>query len=324
METKMLRWTAGVTRMDRIRNDVIRQKFGVAPIADKMREANLRWYGHVLRGREDSVRKIGLNFKRQRVVTCQNSLNRSRTTAFLSTIAAQDEKWCTSDNTTWAIQWLPKHAGPERIPKPSHVTITADLFTKDMLEMKRKLLEKYPGFDSTWHHIDHSASVVGKMDGLFSGALLPDMTFLVEGERVQAHRIILGSRCKYFKDLLSNEQEENVEKEFPISFTTLSAFRATVRYRTKPVLGTSSNGALHNAKLDIDNVFSVLPASTSLGLDDIEERCILFACEHGSEVLASEEFVKLPLEMVVKMLSRDSFNACFELETKIVTISLSG
>ncbi|VDO80769.1 unnamed protein product [Heligmosomoides polygyrus] len=60
METKMLRWTAGVTRMDRIRNDAIRQKFGVAPIADKMREARLRWYGHVLRGKEDSVRKVGL------------------------------------------------------------------------------------------------------------------------------------------------------------------------------------------------------------------------------------------------------------------------
>ncbi|VDP04226.1 unnamed protein product, partial [Heligmosomoides polygyrus] len=42
METKMLRWTAGVTRMDRIRNDVIRQKFGVAPITEKMREARLR------------------------------------------------------------------------------------------------------------------------------------------------------------------------------------------------------------------------------------------------------------------------------------------
>ncbi|VDP46995.1 unnamed protein product [Heligmosomoides polygyrus] len=63
METKMLRWTAGVTRMDRIRNEAIRQKFGVAPIADKMREARLRWYGHVLRGEEDSVRKIGLNFE---------------------------------------------------------------------------------------------------------------------------------------------------------------------------------------------------------------------------------------------------------------------
>ncbi|VDO19159.1 unnamed protein product [Heligmosomoides polygyrus] len=63
METKMLRWTAGVTRMDRIRNDAIRQKFGVAPIADKMRKARLRWYGHVLRGKEDSVCKIGLNFE---------------------------------------------------------------------------------------------------------------------------------------------------------------------------------------------------------------------------------------------------------------------
>ncbi|VDO89299.1 unnamed protein product [Heligmosomoides polygyrus] len=61
METKMLRWTVG--GMDRIRNDVIRQKFGVAPIADKMREARLRWHGHVLGGKEDSIRKIGLNFE---------------------------------------------------------------------------------------------------------------------------------------------------------------------------------------------------------------------------------------------------------------------
>ncbi|VDO72527.1 unnamed protein product [Heligmosomoides polygyrus] len=38
METKMLRWTAGVTCVDGIRNDVIRQKFGVAPIADNMRK----------------------------------------------------------------------------------------------------------------------------------------------------------------------------------------------------------------------------------------------------------------------------------------------
>ncbi|VDP34982.1 unnamed protein product [Heligmosomoides polygyrus] len=42
METKMLRWTAGVMRMDRTRNDAIQQKFGVVPIADKMREARLR------------------------------------------------------------------------------------------------------------------------------------------------------------------------------------------------------------------------------------------------------------------------------------------
>ncbi|VDO40919.1 unnamed protein product [Haemonchus placei] len=61
MEIKMLRWTPGVTRPDRISNDAIRERFGVAPIVDKMREARLRWYGHVLRAKNDSVRKIGPN-----------------------------------------------------------------------------------------------------------------------------------------------------------------------------------------------------------------------------------------------------------------------
>nr|CDJ89586.1 endonuclease-reverse transcriptase [Haemonchus contortus] len=61
METKMLRWTAGVTRIDRISNDAIRERFGVAPNVDKMREARLRWYDHTLRAKSDSVRKIGLN-----------------------------------------------------------------------------------------------------------------------------------------------------------------------------------------------------------------------------------------------------------------------
>ena len=63
MEMKMLRWTAGVTRMDRICNDDIRKKFGVAPIVDKMRESRLRWYGHVLRAKADTVCKTGLQLE---------------------------------------------------------------------------------------------------------------------------------------------------------------------------------------------------------------------------------------------------------------------
>ncbi|VDO19112.1 unnamed protein product [Heligmosomoides polygyrus] len=60
IETRMLRLTAGVTRMDR--TDVIRQMFGVEPIADKMHTARLQWHGHVLRGKKTD-RKIGLNFE---------------------------------------------------------------------------------------------------------------------------------------------------------------------------------------------------------------------------------------------------------------------
>ncbi|VDO22513.1 unnamed protein product [Heligmosomoides polygyrus] len=61
METKMLRWTAGVMRLYQVHNDSIRQSFGVTPIFEKMREARLRWYGHALRANNDTVRMNGLN-----------------------------------------------------------------------------------------------------------------------------------------------------------------------------------------------------------------------------------------------------------------------
>ncbi|VDP33216.1 unnamed protein product [Heligmosomoides polygyrus] len=53
METKMLSWTAGLTRLDRVRNETIRRRFGVASIADKLREARLRWYVRLLAAMSD-------------------------------------------------------------------------------------------------------------------------------------------------------------------------------------------------------------------------------------------------------------------------------
>ncbi|KAG5619410.1 hypothetical protein H5410_019234 [Solanum commersonii] len=34
---------------DKIRNEVIREEVGVASVVDKLREARLRWFGHVKR-----------------------------------------------------------------------------------------------------------------------------------------------------------------------------------------------------------------------------------------------------------------------------------
>nr|XP_009593913.1 uncharacterized protein LOC104090513 isoform X1 [Nicotiana tomentosiformis] len=49
VEMRMLRWMCGHTRLDKIRNEVIRDKVGLAPVEDKMREARLRWFGYVKR-----------------------------------------------------------------------------------------------------------------------------------------------------------------------------------------------------------------------------------------------------------------------------------
>ncbi|KAJ1283650.1 hypothetical protein BS78_03G144500 [Paspalum vaginatum] len=46
---RMLRWISGHTRLDRVRNDEIRDRLGVAPIQEKLIHHRLRWLGHVQR-----------------------------------------------------------------------------------------------------------------------------------------------------------------------------------------------------------------------------------------------------------------------------------
>ncbi|KAK3538494.1 hypothetical protein QTP86_006194 [Hemibagrus guttatus] len=48
-ELKMLKFSLGVTRLDRIRNEYIRGTAHVGCLGDKVREARLRWFGHVQR-----------------------------------------------------------------------------------------------------------------------------------------------------------------------------------------------------------------------------------------------------------------------------------
>jgi hypothetical protein len=67
----MLRWICGHTRRDRVRNDGIRERLGVAPVEEKLVQHRLRWFGHMQRRpveapiRNGVIRRTGNN-KRQR------------------------------------------------------------------------------------------------------------------------------------------------------------------------------------------------------------------------------------------------------------------
>ncbi|KAK3569568.1 hypothetical protein QTP86_001618 [Hemibagrus guttatus] len=69
-ELKMLRFSLGVTRLDRIRNEYIRGTAHVGRLGDKVREARLRWFGHVQRRESEYIGRrmldMGLPGRRQR------------------------------------------------------------------------------------------------------------------------------------------------------------------------------------------------------------------------------------------------------------------
>ena len=48
-EMRMIRWMCGYTKMDRIRNVVIREQVGVASLEDKLMETRVRWFAHFKR-----------------------------------------------------------------------------------------------------------------------------------------------------------------------------------------------------------------------------------------------------------------------------------
>ena len=62
---RMLRWMCGVTRLDKIRYEIIRGTTKVGEITKKIQERRLKWYGHVMRREEHYVGRKAMEMKVQ-------------------------------------------------------------------------------------------------------------------------------------------------------------------------------------------------------------------------------------------------------------------
>ena len=54
---KMLRYSLGVTKLNKIRSEYIRGTAHARRLRDKLREERLRWYGHMMRRKEEYIGK---------------------------------------------------------------------------------------------------------------------------------------------------------------------------------------------------------------------------------------------------------------------------
>ncbi|KAK3508735.1 hypothetical protein QTP70_004280 [Hemibagrus guttatus] len=91
-ELKMLRFSLGVTRLDGIRNEYIRGTAHVGRLGDKVREARLRWFGHVQRRESEYIgrRMLDMELPGRR----QRGRPKRRSTKFLVHLV---------ENLTWSL-----------------------------------------------------------------------------------------------------------------------------------------------------------------------------------------------------------------------------
>jgi sugar lactone lactonase YvrE len=65
---------------------------------------------------------------------------------------------------------------------------------------------------------------------LFESGSFHDLCFVVEQERVPAHRALLSARCEYFRSMFGAGYQEGDSTEIPIEGTSSAAFKALLRY----------------------------------------------------------------------------------------------
>lgn len=79
--------------------------------------------------------------------------------------------------------------------------------------------------------VEHFEHLSGDLYDVLSSGENMDVTFIVQGVRISAHRVILAARCAYFKILLFGDMKEaHAGAEIPIEDATPDSFRVLLEY----------------------------------------------------------------------------------------------
>lgn len=160
-----------------------------------------------------------------------------------------------------------------------------------------------------------------------------DVTFIVEDEKIFAHKNILAMRSKfYFRGLLYGGLAEANQREIKLS-VPLEAFKAILKYiytgcmslnemgchRILDVLGLAEQYGFESLKLAIssyltkivsqENCCQILDAARLYDLETLNNFCLAFMDCTATKLLTSVNFNLLSQESVCSLLERDSFSA---------------
>ncbi|XP_008395394.1 BTB/POZ domain-containing protein 9 [Poecilia reticulata] len=182
--------------------------------------------------------------------------------------------------------------------------------------------------------IDHIHLLSEQLGVLVVGEEYSDVTFVVEGKRFPAHRVILAARCHYFRALLyGGMKESQPQAEVRLEETRAEAFSMLLNYLYTGRASLSSAreevlldflGLAHRYGLQpledstceflrtilhINNVCLVFDVASLYCLSVLNEACCSYMDRHAPEVLNSDGFLSLSKVALLTVVRRDSFAA---------------
>ncbi|KAH8238295.1 hypothetical protein KR032_002809 [Drosophila birchii] len=159
-----------------------------------------------------------------------------------------------------------------------------------------------------------------------------DVEFVVEEQRLPAHRVVLAARSEYFRALLYGGMSETTQRQIPLE-VPLDPFKVLLRYIYSgtlllsnldedaiiDVLGMANQYGFQDLEmaiskylrqyLDLNNVCMILDAARLYNLEELTQVCLMFMDRNAAALLQHDSFKMLSKESLEEVLRRDCFFA---------------
>jgi RCC1 and BTB domain-containing protein len=182
---------------------------------------------------------------------------------------------------------------------------------------------------------NHTLTVVGNVASLaestytqdFQSALnqsdFSDVTFVVEGQRIYAHKFVLFTRCKHFLSMFKHEMKEQQTNEIVIKDTSYISVYAFLEYlytdsttippqNAMELLNIGNMYQLERLKqlceklirrnISIDSAADIFRGACTYQADELQTFALRFIMKNFGAVVKTESFAKLDKDLIVSIL----------------------
>jgi len=168
-----------------------------------------------------------------------------------------------------------------------------------------------------------TSSFVGDLRQLIDNDEFADVTFIVEGRAVHAHRAILAVRSDHFRAMFSSGMRESREHEVSLAHMRAPVFLALLEYIYVDAVNVGAEMALElyaaadlytldrlkglceiivQKNIAIDNAAALFQTADDLHSQRLREVCLAYMVRHFDMVTKTDAFAALSRDLILEVL----------------------